>query len=602
MKKLIKKQRDITRLTRLNELLEHGFSMPDCAVPLGVSQATVYRLATRLREAGGDIEAAARGKRCGRPPVAELTDEEARAVRELILGGQSEVTALRMKCRDGTIRAEVAAVVMNRKNKHDIPASIRRQIKVCESAIMYNNSPREMRLKKISTPRKNVRVVDGEEVPDTPGDAFVFDDMTANFAYWTPWPFGDSESSKRHGVKVTRGQLLAAMDLASMKFIHFDLIVRNGESYQTNDIWAEYGRIFKTIGMPRNEIIHEGGHWEGRQIHGQKVTGPDAEMRIGGLQALGITATRSWTPKTKPIEGRFDFLQNLMEGLPGNLGRAREGGKEWKIFNKCAAGTLDAREYLPSQSQIADKIMEIMMFANGEPLGGRQRGTPNDLWDAAMAARPLQKLNPTMGWVFARDSRHLTLPSKPPIKCRFQRTDGGRDLYFDDPCLLLIPHKKLKVMIHFDPLETEGEAVVVNSDLRSFDLPAHSGQARRTIRPGDVICVARRVHESARINPAGDSNLRLTKEKVNVVRTEVRSILGGKQRPVRMAEAYNGFGDAARLQQGGGGHAAAMPEMSAPVRRAPAITPARSSRGLPAGVSRADEIARLKAQLEEAEA
>lgn len=590
-----------TRLTTLKELLEQGYSIPDCEDAVGVSQATLYRLAHSLQENDGDIEKAMVGKRLGRPPAAQLTDEEARSVRVLILGGQSEITALRQRCKDGTIRAEVATVILNRKRKHDIPTSIRRQIKVSEAEIMYNNSPRDFRLKKISTPRKDSRIIDGEEIADKPGDVFVFDDMTVNFAYWTPWPHGDCQSSKAHGVKVTRGQLLVAMDLVSRKFIHFELIVRKGESYQTNDIWAEYGRIFKTIGMPRREIIHEGGHWEGKQIHGEKLIGPDEEMRIGGLQALGVDAVRSWTPKTKPIEGRFDFLQNLMEGLPGNLGRAREGSKEWKIYNRCSAGTMDAREHLPSQAQMADKIMERMMFANGEPMDGRVQGIPDELWDDAISARPLRKLNPSMGWIFARDSRKLVLPAKPPIKCRFNRTDGGREIYFDDPSLLLIPHKKLKLMIHFDPLETAGEAVIVNADLRSFELPGCDGQSRRTIRPGDVICVARRVHESARINPGGDSNLGLTREKVGLVRTEVRSILGGKKRSERMAEAYDGYGNAARVQQADGEDTADMPQMPSPRKREQA-PPARSSRGVPEGSSRAAEIEKLRKQLEEAEA
>lgn len=578
-------------------LLACGYTLQQAADHLRVKYKSLWRWLKEAGANGGDIESVAKGKPIGRPPVARLTEDEVLLVQARVKGGVSQVMALRLACMAGEIRGEVASLLMSRKSKHDIPEVIRRQIRVAEAVKVYSNSPKNFRLKHISTPRRNVTISNGVETPDMPGDAFVFDDMTVNFAWWTPWPLADCETSRRYGVKVTRGQLLACMDLASFKFIHFALIARAGESYQANDIWAEYGRIFRGIGMPRKGIVHEGGHWEANHIHGQKISmvGADEERRIGGLQMLGVEATRSWSPKTKPIEGRFNFLQTLMSVLPGNLGRAREGEKEWKIYNRCHAGTLDPRAELPSQTQMADKIQEIMMQANREPHEGRLKGIPDELWEASIAARPLAKPPADMGWIFARDARLLTVPSKGPLKCRFLKTNGEQELYFDHTTLLFIPVPKLRVMAHFDPLETEGEAVLISADARSFNLPPFDGNPGRTVRMGDVVCVARRVHASARVTDAPDVNLGRTKAKVTAVRTESRRIDGNKSRATKMAEAYDGHGNAARIETGADG---STPEaLTLPPRPVRNIIPAISSRAMPADP--AAEIRRLQAALQE---
>lgn len=574
-------------------LIGSGWTLPKAAEEVGVKYKTLWRWMQDLTRHGGDVEAVAKGKPIGRPPL-KLTDEEVVKVQARVKGGMSEVMALRMSCHEGEIRGEIAARLLASKSKHWIPEVIRRQIKVAEAVKVYHNSPRDFRLRHLSTPRRNVSVRAGMEIPDEAGDVFVSDDMTVNFGWWTPWPFGDSDCSKRFGVKVTRGQLLVTMDLVSLKFLHFSLLVRTGESYRANDIWAEYGRIFRSVGMPRKSIIHEGGNWEGKHIHGEKIQGADEELRIGGLNHLGVDAIRSYSPKTKPIEGRFNYLQTAMESLPGNLGREKEGRKEWAIYNRCAAGVLDPREYLPSQTQIADKIQSLMTFLDSEPVEGRVKGIPQEIWDASVTSRPLKTPPRDMGWVFARDARLLTIPTKGPLKCRFKQSTGEEELYFDDTSFVFVP-RGLKVMAHFDPLETGGEAVLISADTRTFDLPAFEGNGPRTVRPGEILCVARRVNASARDTDAPDENLAAARAKAAAVRTESRRIDSNKSRATKMAEAYDGFGNAIRVESSGdGGTAAAMP-MTPPPRIRREIQPATSSRAMPANA--AEEIRRKLAAL-----
>jgi hypothetical protein len=584
-------------------MIASGCTLQQAADALNLPYQTLWRWLDQLGKTGGDVGAVAHGKRTGRPPVALLTEDEACAVRARVKGGMSEVMALRIACHEGEIRGEVAAMLMGRKNKHSIPAAIRRQIHVPGAVKTYHHSPRDFRLKHLSTPRRNAVVKDGEETPDEAGDVFVSDDMTVNFGWWTPWPFADCECSRKWGVKVTRGQLLATIDLVSLKFLHFALLVRNGESYRANDIWAEYGRIFRGVGLPRKEIIHEGGNWESKHIHGHKIeiAGADEELRVGGIARLGVKTTRSWSPKTKPIESRFDFLQTAMEGLPGNLGREKEGRKEWQIYNRCAAGIIDPRAKLPSQREMADKIAELMAFLDGEPMTGRVKGVPDEIWNASITAKPLRTPPPDMGWVFARDARLLTIPAKGPLKCKFKQTSGDEELCFDATEFIFLP-RGLKVMAHFDPLETAGEAVLISADTRSFELPPMDGRPPRQVRMGDVVCVARRADSSPRSSDVADANSIAQKAKATAVRTESRRIDANKSRATKMAEAYDGFGQAMRVESNGeacGTAAAALP--MAPPRPPREIVPAVSSRPLPAGVTRAEEIARLRARLEEAE-
>ena len=581
-------------LEKVTEEMAMGYPQAVAVKRVGISEAQYRKW--KKRYLSGGFEALMPPPVKGRPPVAMLTDDEICKVKERIMGGCSETIALRTACQMGEIRAEVSAIILNRKDKLSIPEFIRRQIKVSEALKTYHHSPKAFRLKHVNTPRRNVTIENGVETPDEPGDSFVFDDMTINFAWWSPWPLADCECSRRYGVKVTRGQLLVCMDLVSLSFLHFALIARKGESYQANDIWAEYGRIFRTIGKPRKSIIHEGGHWTSSHIHGKKVelVGMDEDMRIGGLRALGIRADRCWTAKTKPIEARFDFLQNLMSELPGNLGRAREGEKEWKIYNRCSAGTLDPRDYLPSQTQMADKIQEIMIRANREPLTGRVRGIPEDLWEASIAKCPLLLPPADMGWIFARDARAVTLPSKPPIRFRAPKTNGQEEIYFDHECLLLVTVDHLKVIVHFDPLETSGDAVIISADPRSFNLPPIGDCPARTVRAGQVLCVARRILASARVSDVVDGNVEFTKNKVAAVRSEKRRITSNKSRATKFAEAYDGFGNAGSLEVSGDDQPETKQLLNPRPIREPAL-PARLSRPMPADPR--EEIRRLQESL-----
>lgn len=578
-------------------LMAGGMSIRGAASELGMSKSALQRVLSG--QAGG-------GKRRGRPALAVLSDAEAEAARALVAKGMSEVMALRVLAAQGRLGPEASeAVAAPRKSKHSIPPAMRRQIKVPQSLRDYANGPRRFELRQMTTPRGLDQIIDGERSRIEPGDWFVFDDMTANFGWWRENPHGASASAKAYGVEVTRGQLLAGLDYASLAFLDFELLSREGESYRSADVWAMMGKMFRGTGMPRRGVVLEGGIWQGKDLHGVKLNRLGRETReemvdpekpvpdlsrIGGLRHLGVRAHRSWGPKTKPIEGRFDFLQGMMEGIPGNLGRFRDQEREHRNFVRCKMGYADPRDHLPHQSEMAESIARAMEACNSEPVEGRHiRGIPRALFEAACAAAPLSRVPREMGWIFARDKRVVTLPANGMVKLSGTTTGGAWTRYFRAPELSMIPVANPSLLVLFDPLETDGDAYILNADLKSWE------QDGRTIRRGDFVCVAGQMAESPAIVVGGgykDGNIATRKEIRDAVRGEYRSLGLGGGVARRIAEHYDGQGRAARVEAEGEAAAvtsrparpAPQPEQALPVR-----TPRRAGLAGLSGLSLPDD-------------
>lgn len=601
-------------LETVAEMEAYGLKKEEIARQMGMSRTTLFNWQKAYIKDGFD--GLLPKPSCGGPQPMLLMDEEANAVKDRIRQGMSEVMALRTCCFHGFIREPLASKLINRKNKHDIPSRIRSQIHVSQSVIRYGQSTKDFSLEHLTTPRTLQEVINGERVPITPGDWFVFDDMTVNFGWWVPWPHADCECSRRYGVKLTRGQLLASMDVASLNFLYFDLLARKGESYRGNDIMAMMGMLFRKVGMPRRRILIEGGSWQSGHVKGKKVKGEDGnylESRAGGLAALGLDALRSYTGKTKQIEGRFNFLQTMMCTLPNTLGRKRENQKEWKIYQQCISGARDPRDYYPSIDVFAEKIRECMELCNNEPLSGKTKGVPVKLWEKSIERAPLKKPAAHMNWVFAREQKAVTVPKNCTLKIKCRQGNGEEHLYFQHAALHLIPIKGLKVQVHYDPFETEMNGVVMSLDPRHFDMPQVNDEPPRRIKTGDIICVAHCLKPSCLYNPEGDENLAITKEVRNNVKRVGHVISGGKNRRQKMVEAYDGFGNAKRMETGSEA-ASTNPEqitMPAPVTTTVKRQPKRETvppelaslsirdRHLDTKAKRQAEIARLKASLAE---
>jgi hypothetical protein len=407
--------------------------------------------------------------------------------------------------------------------------------------------------------------------------------MTLNFAWWYDTP---------DGPKCTRGQLLACLDIASLCFLGFEIVGRKNESYRAADVWAAFGKVMRDVGKPRHGMQLEGNIWQGNHIKGSILGGEQeagseedevlpAKTRVGGMAHLGVRMARSYMPKTKAIEARFNFLQNLMSHLPGNLGRSHITDKftrAWSTFDRCRRGAEDPREHLPHISEMADAVQAAMDACNREPVETDAGDwIPAMQFEAAVQAKPLEKISDDFGWIFAREKKVVTLRGrKQSMAISIGGTAGDAKRWFGHASLQLVTPDNAKVMVLYDPLQTAGKAVILSADSRVLRV------GEREISLGDTICVAKQLAESPKIK-IGDGgefvNRDIRKECADLVRTEYRSLAGPKATRRKIGEAYHGNGNAAQVASVGDTQVRLPDSMPREDICEEVATPARGGRG-----------------------
>ena len=144
------------------------------------------------------------------------------------------------------------------------------------------------------------------------GQAFTADDMTCNVYVWVEWPNED-------GFLLLRPQLLVTMDVASMAFLNYRLVIRPKGQYNRDDVWGLIGDLFDSFGLFETAIL-EGGTWQSDLVRGQR-TGIEDGTRLGGLKSLGVKVIHTRSPRGKIIEGAFNPLQHAADNCRGFCGR-----------------------------------------------------------------------------------------------------------------------------------------------------------------------------------------------------------------------------------------------------------------------------------------
>jgi hypothetical protein len=300
----------------------------------------------------------------------------------------------------------------------------------------------------------------------TPGDLFERDDMSNNCLCWVEWPWGGDPCSDKFGVRIVRGQNLLHIDVASLRFLSYNFLIRPSDSYRADDIWQWVATTYREIGMPRIGERWERGTWASKKLRGDAeaiIEGghTDELARLGGMAALGLRVIESQSPTTKIIESRFNFLQRIMATIPGQIGRKRgEFEKATKLWMQCRAGQRDPREHFLGFAQLCDRIESRLHYCNAEPVEGYvYNGIPDQLWEQGVTAEPLEKLQPEQGWLFFRDKAEITA-SKCHVCVRRKRDDGGRVAHwFHHPRLFEFEGEKCGV--YFDSYCLDQGAVIV---------------------------------------------------------------------------------------------------------------------------------------------
>lgn len=246
--------------------------------------------------------------------------------------------------------------------------------------------------------RLNGRWTPGDYSDCRAGDYFVSDDMTSNVLCWCEWP-------NALGWRIGQAQILPVMDVRTLRWLNVRVIIRDGGQYNAqDDIWGLFGDVFDTFGLPAEGFVLEGGHWQSNAVQGVR-TGLDADIRIGGLESLGLRNVRSFDPRSKIIETMFNQLQHHMDRMPGFAGRDQRSDISEDIKKRTALLRVKnpvhhPREWFPHISQLADQVklaMENMNHArhDGKVLRGQ---SPLELW--AEHNPQLRKIPDEAKWIY----------------------------------------------------------------------------------------------------------------------------------------------------------------------------------------------------------
>lgn len=276
-------------------------------------------------------------------------------------------------------------------------------------------------------------LADGSRVPLQPGRVWVMDDMSSNIPFWfevdaSAAGQGLGAMINRHGCAVGR-QGLYAWDWASSAWLGLDLIGRLRDAYQSSDILRFLRKLMTRYGKP-DKLVIEQGVWKSRNISGwtlskdeetlievdggwtiDEMAGDETARITDGIRALGVEIIYAYTPRGKPIEGAFNYLQRivptcLQPGEAVNIGR-HAGEFEWaaRQARRAAAGVAHARDLgFIHIDRLADVSWQAMLW-DGTHVKDRRDGKPLELLAQHLANFPLPPLTQRDLAVFLPEQR-----------------------------------------------------------------------------------------------------------------------------------------------------------------------------------------------------
>lgn len=326
------------------------------------------------------------------------------------------------------------------------PEWLKKLLRVSAQGMSLLLGPKHARLASPHTP------CDWSAVPA--GRLLTGDDMTMNLYAWCEWP-------NQHGYLVIRPQLIAFLDCGSLRFLGARVVMRARGQYNKDDVWGGLGDIFDRYGI-FPEILFEGGTWRSNVIRGER-TGLDDAERFGGLQQFGITLHHSRTPRSKPIEERFNQLQYVMDNTPGWCGRGeRETRPEklTKLLGLIERGAVHPREHLLHVSQVRQHIEQSFTALNGERSDGKilRGSSPDEKWHTD--APQLAQFPDHAKWLYrgARNVSHVLRDGR--VKITVNSGKFATHHYYDAPDLLK-SRAGQRVVVYWDDRNPEADAAIM---------------------------------------------------------------------------------------------------------------------------------------------
>lgn len=584
------------------ELIATGMSCKQAANRVGVPNATLARWIKRVGDCGGDLDEALAPKETGRPVVFAPDEFEVTLARWYRLNKESLTVAAYFFARDQRVRPEIREVIeaieekaLASGRKEDWPESVRRAFRVTEQEKAEFRGKKHAQQTEMVTRRGMFEILaDGSSREILPGETWELDDYSTN----QPYVFRDPSS----GDLLLGRQVLACRDLSAARWLGFDHIGRERDAYRGEDIVRYIERLIRAWGVPRRLRL-ERGSWESSAVHGIEVEG--MASRWGDLRGL-MEIDHVFKSKGKAIiEGGFNSLQRWLGHTGTDIGRTR--GEFEEATKRLRAAQTTGVDPLTlgfiHQAKSSELHEEAASLINSRPMLREHLGervSPDDL--VARLGWHTTPLRECDEWYFRPYKAQRTVragtvnvtPGNGWPKMYF-KLNGVRDgVHFENG------HQ---VLIAYDPARPDMGAWVCNGD--------RSAKNRNGWKMGELLIpcapemgLAPQFNASAILTP----HMLVRKKASAAAATTFRAIRAAAGTPQpsgsREAVAMNGQGGLAKagdLQRHESTAPAAetgpVPDSVRPLRVSREVTPAISSRAMPADPQA--EIRRLQAALQE---
>ena len=335
------------------------------------------------------------------------------------------------------------------------------------------------------------------------------DDMTSNVMVWR-------EDPCRMGYIIGQPQILPVLDIGSLRWLNVRVIMRAGGQYSGDDVWGLYGDVFDTFGLPRHGIVSEFGHWQSNRVIGYK-TGLSHEDRVGGLASLGVKLIKSYDPRTKIIETRFNQLQHVMDACPGVAGRDQRTELSETVkrhLQECKSGKRHPSEVFLHISKFADHVQGCMTEMNHERQDGQVlRGeSPVEKWANDNGSANVRPIADSARWLY-RSAMNRSKVTRTGL--RVTQGSGAKQQvhYYDNPGLLT-PRQGQVLSVFWNDHNPDADAIILGPD--------GTDAAKRVF-----LGVAKKVQQLGRFSGTQeqlDSELARKKAAMLYARTELRAI------------------------------------------------------------------------------
>lgn len=439
-------------------LMAGGMAIVPACREAGISRASFDRWGVRF-ESGG-VDGLEDLPRSGRPPLVELSAEEAQYLRKtyvrsnLTAEGGSMTMAARWSAKnpESPLSDETrAAILKPRASKHTLPVEVRRACRASTAEVVrYRQGSKAGLSDGIYTPGW-LRMADDGSRRLVPGERQVWDDASVNVGVVVPWARGGDVTSDKYGVRVARFQLLLALDCATDMAVGYSYVMRSSDGYGASDVCGALHRVWQLAGYAPNECVMEGGAWQ-------------AERTTEMLAAAGVRMiSAKGRPNQKLVEGFFNRLWTVLSiELPprGQVGRFRgEMATENKEWMRARAGRVDPREIFPTVTEFLGALDRALLYLNQEVMESRDYGSwvPADVY-AGQAAK---------GHALMQGLRRFALPVR---ELRTVGRGGMVRVAADDPFGYRHDYRfasersfafiDAPVVVSFDPCDIEAGAII----------------------------------------------------------------------------------------------------------------------------------------------